>query len=868
MRKAHYVSNLIKVLMVEDSITDAELIQRELIRGGLSVECRRVETRAAFEVELERFPPNLILSDFSLPHFDGLSALKLAHAIFPDVPFIFVSGTIDEDTAIGALRGGAIDYVSKNNLKRLSSAVTRALDDVQTRAARVQAESRFRDFLEFAPNAIVVINEHGTIEFVNACTETMFGYERRQMLGHPYEMLIPDRIKELHEAFKTNAYQGLQVAPTVNLPIKGRRKNGTEFPAEINLSPLRVESGMWVSGVIQDISQRKSQEKRIARLHRIQMVLSNINAAGIRIRERDALCKEACEIAVKHGKFGMAWIGMIDQATKAGNVIAWSGGVNVEPSQIRLTADMDSIDAMRPASQAIRQKAAIICNNIQADPVLAAALFRATESGYKSMVALPLVVNGEAIGVIVLYAKDTDFFNQDEMTLLNQLAADISFALEHQQNQDRLNYLVYFDSVTNLPNRVLFQDRLKHLIEQNEDSNAGQIAVVLIDIDRFRNINDTLGRNAGNLLLKEIGRRLGECTAEPEYVARIDANCFAIAVKCSLYDVTVIDTLQQRLSQRIAEPVGLFDRDIRISFKVGIAIYPPDGRDGETLLRNAEAALHNAKISRLSHLFYDLEMNARSANKLSLENRLRLALEKEQFILEYQPKIDLTSGKLTGLEALIRWNEPGHRLIQPGEFIPVLEETGLIVEVGAWVISQAHRQYKEWALRGLMPPRIAVNVSQLQIRQKNFVSQFLSLMAGAYQEELEIEITESLFMEDLDENIEKLAALRRTGITVAIDDFGTGYSSLSYIARLPIDTLKIDRSFITDMGISADHMAIISTIISLAHALNLTVVAEGVETAEQSHLLKLLRCDQIQGFVYRRPLPVTEIEALLVQLAG
>jgi diguanylate cyclase (GGDEF)-like protein/PAS domain S-box-containing protein len=860
------VNDPVKILMVEDSVTDAELIIHGLVRDGLMLDSRRVETRDKYLSELKEFRPHLILSDFSLPRFDGLSALEIAHEMYPDIPFIFVSGTIDEDTAVAALRGGAIDYVSKNNLKRLAPAVQRALEDVRTCRARAQAESRFRDLIEFAPNAIVVINEHGTIEVVNALTETLFGYERDEMLGHPCGMLFQDCLNQWHASFKKSDHQNVQTKPLVGFESTGRRKSGIEFPAEVNLTPLNIDSGMWLSGVIRDISERKAQEKRVACLNRIQTVLSNINAAGIRIRDRDVLCQEACQIAVKDGQFELAWIGMMNPGSSEGTLVAWDGGQERYKNQVRLTTDSTSLEGKRPACQAIRQKVPVICNDIPADSAMAAVLENAVEGGYRSVAALPLIIEEEAIGVMVLYAKDADFFNQDVMVLLKQLAADISFALEHQKNQDKLSYLAYFDSVTDLPNRSLFQNRLRHLLAQNELRHAVRIALVLIDIDRFRNINDTLGRSAGNMLLREVGSRVRDCALEPDYVARIDADCFACIVKCNLNGAEVIEMLEHTLPLRLAEPVHLVDKEIRISFKAGVAMFPLHGAESDALLRNAEAALYNAKLSKLRYLFYNAELNARVAEKLSLENRLKQAWEHAQFVLHYQPKIDLASGKLVGLEALIRWNDPGLELVSPSQFVPVLEDTGLIIEVGRWVIAQAHRQFQEWAIRGLAPPRIAVNVSQLQIRQRNFVSQVLHLMDGAYPDELEFEITESLFMEDLDENIEKLNILRKAGITVAIDDFGTGYSSLSYLGRLPIDTLKIDRSFIEDMRISSSHMAIVSTIISLAQALNLKVVAEGVETAEQLHLLKLLRCDQIQGFVFSRPLPVAEVEAMLVRL--
>jgi EAL domain-containing protein (putative c-di-GMP-specific phosphodiesterase class I) len=309
---------------------------------------------------------------------------------------------------------------------------------------------------------------------------------------------------------------------------------------------------------------------------------------------------------------------------------------------------------------------------------------------------------------------------------------------------------------------------------------------------------------------------------------------------------------------------------MRVSATAGIVLYPTDGTDVDMLLRNAEAALKNAKAARAPYLFYTAAMNARAAERLSIENRLRRALEEDQFVLHYQPKVDAESGRIVGLEALIRWQVPGGDLVQPENFIHVLEDTGLIIEVGNWVIERAHRQYHDWISKGIAAPRIAINVSQLQIRQKDFVHHMLTLLENLGAGEFELEITESLFMEGEDQETAraKLAALRENGITMAIDDFGTGYSSLSYIAQLPIDTLKIDRSFIEDMASSADHMAIVSTIISLAHSLKLKVVAEGVETEEQFRLLKSLHCDQIQGFVCSRTLPPEEIEQKLMRQAA
>ena len=866
----------IRILLVEDSITDTEMIGRELLRDGLSVRIERVETRAGYLAGLARNCPHIILSDFSMPNFDGLSALQIAHELYPAIPFIFVSGTIDEDTAIAALRGGAVDYVAKSNLKRLAPAVRRALEESRTRSARLHAESRFSDLIEFAPGAIVVINAQGLIEIVNARTELLFGYARNEMLGRPCDMLVPGGFAQAGLA--PNGPLCPQRPPVAGFEATGRRKDGSAFPAEINLSPLKTGSGWWTSGVISDISARKAQEQQIARLNRIQMVLSNISSAGLRIAEPDALCLKACRIAVEHGQFPIAWIGMMTPGSREGTLIAWYGIDDKDIGQVRLTLDAQAPGAAHPACQAVRTQRAAVCNDIAAEPHMATLLVKVLHLGMRSVVALPLLVDGDVEGVIVLYSAETHFFNQQEMLLLTQLAADISFALEHQKNQQRLRHLAFFDNVTDLPNRALFQQRLAELLVSNElasnelvsdeTAQAGQFALVLIDIDRFRNINDSLGRAAGNALLKEVAQRLLVANPDTRFVARIDSNCFALIVQCGFDGAEVAQLLKSTLALRMAAPFALTGKELRLSFKAGVAMYPLHGNAADTLLRNAEAALHNAKRSKLPHLYYNAGMNARIAEKLAMENRLKLALEQNQFVLHYQPKIDLASGALIGLEALIRWDEPGQGLIPPNQFIPLLEETGLIVEVGKWVIAQAHWQYQEWAARGLAPPRIAVNVSPLQMREINFVNHVLHILAQADPSEIEIEITESMLMDDLDDNIEKLKLLRAAGIMVAIDDFGTGYSSLSYIARLPIDTLKIDRSFVINMASNGNQYQLVSTIISLAHALKLKVVAEGVETAAQAMLLKQLSCDQIQGFLYSRPLPARAIDAMLAERQG
>jgi diguanylate cyclase (GGDEF)-like protein len=488
----------------------------------------------------------------------------------------------------------------------------------------------------------------------------------------------------------------------------------------------------------------------------------------------------------------------------------------------------------------------------------------ALKRGYRSVALFPLMLDGGPTGVFVLYAQEPDFFDQEEMKLLVEMAGDISFALDHFRKEEQLNYLAYYDAVTGLPNRALFSDRFDQRLSASRHDRQ-TCSVIILDLERFRSVNETLGRQGGDELLRLLAQRLKVGLDETDILANLGGDCFGIATRRTAAGSDIGEVLDQILFRIQAQPFSVGGKELRIAAKAGVAMFPGDGEDVETLYRNAEAALRDAKSSGQRYLFYARQMNARVAEKLSLENRLRKAVERQEFVLHYQPKISLVTKRTTGLEALIRWADPEAGLVAPGLFIPVLEETGLILEVGKWVMRQALVDLDRWCAAGAEPVRIAVNVSAIQLRQKSFVDDVHKVVAARKDlaASLEMEITESLVMENIEENIPKLKAIRELGATVAVDDFGTGYSSLSYIARLPISALKIDRAFVESMTDSPDSMSIVQTIISLAHSLKLNVIAEGVETAEQQKLLGLLRCDEAQGFLFGRPLAAEHTLALL-----
>ena len=1034
----------LRILIVEDVPTDAELEVRELKRAGLRVAHRIIETEEAFRSALKEFMPEIILSDFSMPHFDGMFALALAYELVPDVPFIFVSGTIGEEYAIRALKNGATDYVLKNNLVRLPAAVERALQDKEARVARKRAEQdqgRLAAIVENSYDAIISRDLDRKITSWNTAAEHMFGYTVAEIIGRDGTIIIPPESEAVAAQKRALLQQGRPVPPfdTVRLTKDGRR-----IDVSVSQSPINDASGkmIGVSLVFRDISERKSQELKIARLSRIQAVLSGINSAIVRIRDRQQLFEESCRIATEHGKFTMSWIGMLDEAAQAIRPVARMGRDEGYLERLNLTIASDKTGNLAMAVEALGLRAPVVCNDIATDgrmrPWRAAALERGYRSsaifpllleqqavgvlvlyapepgffdeaemklltelagdisfaldhiagqesiekltrirlisseinsaivrirdrhrlfaetcriavehggfgiawigtlntktqeitpvasygieaesylaharntastglklgggvagravrekravfsndllaetslggerrkeairrGYRSVIVLPFLVEGSVVGNLSLFAREAGFFDDEEVKLLNELADDISFALEHIGKEEKLNYLAYYDVLTGLPNRTLFIDRLDQRISAARDGQQ-MFSVMMLDIERFRLVNDTLGRQAGDDLLRQISQRLKNAFQNVDLLANFGGDIFAIATRRTKESAVIVHLLEKILTVLSGEPFKVGGSELRVAARVGAAVYPADGTDVDVLLKNAEAALENAKTTGHRYVYYAPQMNARAAEQLQLENELRRAILEEQFVLHYQQRVDLASGRISGMEALIRWAHPRRGLVPPGEFIPILENTGLIFEAGRWALKRAALDHAAWRAQGLKPPRIAVNISAIHLQRKEFVEDVrTSVVAAEDFEHIDIEITESMLMVDLEGNIEKLKAVQAMGMLVAMDDFGTGYSSLSYLARLPINSLKVDRSFISQMAKGPEQMAIVTAVISLGRALNLKVVAEGVETEEQANLLRLLHCDEAQGYLFGRPVPSGKFVELLRQ---
>ena len=617
------------------------------------------------------------------------------------------------------------------------------------------------------------------------------------------------------------------------------------------------------------LTELREGEQRVRRLNRVYAVLSGINTLIVRVGDREELFREACRIAVEHGRFKVATIGIIDRDTRQVSPVALAGADSEFMAALRprLSLDADGPDGVGVVALAINDRKAVVVNDVESDPrLLQRNAF--SERGIHSMAVLPLQVADEPVGVLALFAAERDFFDDaEEMRLLVELAGDIGFALDHLEKGARLEYLAYYDALTGLANRSLFLERVaQHL--RSAASGGHKLALFLMDLERFKNINDSLGRAAGDALLKQVAQWLAASAGDATLVARIGADLFAVVLPVVRPEGNVMGLLDGGIEAFLAHSFLLGGAELRIAAKAGVALFPDDGLNAETLFRNAEAALKKAKAGNDRYLFYTQKMTAAVADKLTLESQLREALDKGEFVLHYQPKVSLANGKLTGAEALIRWNDPRTGLVPPGRFIPVLEEMGLIHEVGRWALRQAIADCRRWRDAGLPAVRIAVNVSPLQLRSRGFVDDVRHAVGidSHAAAGLELEITESLIMEDVEHSITKLQAIRDMGVTIAIDDFGTGFSSLSYLAKLPVDTLKIDRTFVADMTAGPQGLSLVSTIVNLAHSLKLKVVAEGVETEEQSRLLRLMRCDEMQGFLFSKAVPGDEFQARFLTL--
>jgi EAL domain-containing protein (putative c-di-GMP-specific phosphodiesterase class I)/GGDEF domain-containing protein len=584
-------------------------------------------------------------------------------------------------------------------------------------------------------------------------------------------------------------------------------------------------------------------------------VLGAEGKAVLRARDPEDLLERACRLAVEQGHFRAAVIGMRDADGRLGpschfgdaaitSVIVGLGSLPLDapgPSEL-------------PGQRALREGRKVVVPDLSTAPLPAGVRSAMLRAGARAQIALPIGV-GEPWGVLALYAAQAQEFDDDEIALLEQLTAEIDYARDFIAKSERLEFLAHHNPVTGLPNRAAFQDFLAASLDK------GPMLVGVLDFVRFHYVIDSRGRAFAEKLLATVGQRLEARLGERALFAHPAGTTYLFAVPAEKGMDAAFAAIEALLAECSRTPFDIDGEQIHIGLRGGVSLAPEHGRDLDTIERHAVTALTEATKRDLPLVAYSQELHNKAERRILLDRELRTAIDEKQFELFLQPKFDARDRRLTGAEALLRWRHPERGLISPAEFIPILEETGLITQAGHWVMATALAILGRWRDSGRDLLRVAINVSARELRQEGFLDRCAALMRQQHEDHgLDIEVTESLLMDDIHHNIRVLDALRDLGCQIAIDDFGTGYSSLNYLARLPADVLKVDQSFTAQIATSPEMLALVTNIIGLAHSLKLKVVAEGVEGEEQEKLLRLLRCDELQGYLLGRPMPVADFE--------
>jgi diguanylate cyclase (GGDEF)-like protein/PAS domain S-box-containing protein len=855
----------VRLVLVEDMPMEAEIAVRQLESGGFSCNWKRVDSEAVLRTVLAEMKPDVILSDFTLPGFDGLSALEISHELAPDTPFIFLSGTIGEERAIDALQRGAYDYVLKTNMARLVPAVRRALSDASIRRARISLEQQLRDIVATSQDWIWEHDRDGKFTFCSESVRSTLGYSPEEILGtHASQHIHPEDLAALDFAMHT---LGPNQRTASNLQARWRHRNGSYRWLERNMLVLLGEGGQVTGfrGTERDFSERRRQEKHISRLTRVLKMLSGVNSAMVRIRQRREILVEACRLATSVGGYASAMVALIEPGTRTARPTAWSGSVDGQTAEQLTFSIADSAgEDSSVIGRVLRTGASMICNDLQQLDMGLAARAALMDSGFRSVVAYPLLVDRTPVGALLLTSYDVGAVGDEESRMLRELVANLSFALQYLHKEDEVRFLSYFDPLTGLAKRGLFCERLLRALEPRI-GRRGTPAVAVLDIEQLSSINDSFGRHAGDLLLQQVADRLKRHMDTTELLAHFGGGTFGLIMEAAGDEDEAVHWLQEQVAEVFRAPFLVDGRGIPVDVKCGFARYPDNGNDANALVQNAEAALRSAKSTGEKYLPHRLELSSAVVSRMTMEHRLRAAVERQEFVLHYQAKVDVRTRTVRGLEALVRWRDPEAGLVMPGAFLPLIESSGLIVPLGDWILRQAASDLRRWQGAGLAPGRVAVNISPIQLRRRSFADHLLDLV-GEWRTEnigIDIEITEGVLIDDVSTAVSQLRVLRRSGVRVAIDDFGTGYSSLSRLAELPVDMLKIDRSFVGGLSESGTGRTVAETIIALGKAFEMTTIAEGVETPEQFEILAKLGCDQSQGYLHGRPMSAADMEPLL-----
>lgn len=813
------MSKHLRALIVEDSEDDAALVLRELKKAKYETRSERVETPGAFKGALSGGAWDVVISDYALPGFSGLAALELLKKTNHDIPFILISGAIDEEDAVAALKAGAHDFIKKGNLARLVPAIKREMRDAKTRRERKKALEDLRETADRLAHAQEIASM-GSWEMDVATGKEQWSPEMYKIYGlgpddfepsydNFYARVHPQDVERLKKAERDTLLNG----KPLDINFRIIRPDGTvrDVYAQARVSKGSNGALERLTGITVDVTERKKTEGQLQLATRVL----ETSIEGLMITDRENRIQS------------------VNSAFTQITGYAASEAIGNTPKI--LDSGKHDRDFFLSMQESVRNAGS-----------WHGEVWNRRKDGH----VVPMWVNISAV-------KD----EYDDIVNYIGLFHDITDAKRHEQE---IWYQAHYDALTGLPNRWLFRDRLNSAMARAKRWED-KLAVISIDIDNFKHINDSVGHAVGDIFIQGVAARLVGCFREEDTLARFGGDEFIVVLEEVKSEQDVMRVVN-KIFNEFEEPFSYNGSDLYITTSVGAAVYPVDGTNADILIKNADTAMHRAKDQgKNSFSIYASSMNTSIFERLELESALRKAIEKEEFTVYYQPKIGILSGKITGAEALVRWARPGAGMVSPLEFIQCAEETGLIIPIGQWVLETACLQASKWHGMGHDDLSVSVNLSARQFAQKDLVKAIQSAIenAGLAPYHLDIEITESILMKDLDMALATMHALSGMGVNISLDDFGTGYSSLSYLKKFPINSLKIDKSFMMDVTSDPDNKAISTAIIRMGQELGLEVIAEGVEMEEQLTFLKDHDCDIAQGYYFSPPVSADKFVDLL-----
>jgi diguanylate cyclase (GGDEF)-like protein/PAS domain S-box-containing protein len=716
-----------------------------------------------------------------------------------------------------------------------------------------EALLRFRTALDESSDFVVLSEaESARILDINDAVCKALGYSREELLGKTIAFLVLGNSLETVQARRNESH--------VNKPghrdqLRGIwcRKDGTTFEVEVMRQCIASPDGPIVVAIGRDLTDRLNAERAVQRQVLRQECISRIGRLAL-------AGSDVAEFAIEQIQTGLgACVAVLLEIDEEKRLIVRAAS---QSAAARVGKELDVSPAVAGRIAALNNAA--IQQNGDFNQI-ANGMSDSPAAGFLSVLACPVKLSGARQLVLAVFAREASAFSAEDVGFVDAIATVLSTAMQRRESEMRLAQLAQFDSLTGLANRSLLGDRLNQVIAQAV-RQRWSVAVLFVDLDYFKLVNDTLGHARGDQLLVEAAQRLLSCVRDGDTVARISGDEFTI-ILANLTRAEDAAVVTQKVLDVLALPFRLGDREAAVSASIGISVFPGDGRDAGTLLTNADTAMYRAKeTGRNSYCFFTADMNQRSLHRLGLASDLRHAIERKEFRLHYQPKVTLAEGTaLCGMEALLRWQHPERGLVPPAEFISVLEETGLIMPVGEWVLRETCRQVRAWQDAGLATVPVAVNLSARQFREKQLhrLIEDCARTAAIETRFIDLEITESLLVENPAAARQVLEALREAGFRISVDDFGTGYSSLSYLTQFPLSALKIDQSFVRNISTDANAASIVRAIINMAKSLHLQTIAEGVENDAQAVFMRQMGCDQAQGYFFSRPLEPAAMQSWL-----